>query len=78
MRPGRCTDRTWTPVEYAYGCRPAIMTGRLVRMTEHRTSTRPGTVYLAQRRVAVGMTLGIVAGVVWAVSMICTLVTWAL
>ncbi|WP_405683064.1 morphogenic membrane protein MmpA [Streptomyces sp. NBC_00057] len=47
-------------------------------MTEHRTSTRQGTVYLAQRRVAVGMTLGILAGAVWAVSMICTLVSWAL
>ncbi|MET9657257.1 hypothetical protein [Streptomyces sp. NPDC006510] len=47
-------------------------------MNEHRTSTRPGTVYLAQRRVAIGMTLGMVAGAVWAVSMICTLVSWAL
>ncbi|MFB6985369.1 morphogenic membrane protein MmpA [Streptomyces sp. NPDC056304] len=47
-------------------------------MTEHRTSTRSGTVYLAQRRVAVGMTLGMLAGAVWAVSMICTLVAWAL
>ncbi|MGW2178205.1 morphogenic membrane protein MmpA [Streptomyces sp. NPDC001732] len=47
-------------------------------MNEHRTPMGPGTVYLAQRRVAVGMTLGIVAGVVWAVSMICTLVSWAL
>ncbi|MFF8914351.1 morphogenic membrane protein MmpA [Streptomyces sp. NPDC015032] len=45
-------------------------------MTEHRTSTRPGTVYLAQRRVAVGMTLGILAGAAWVVSMICTLVAW--
>ncbi|SFX66549.1 hypothetical protein SAMN02787144_100545 [Streptomyces atratus] len=54
------------------------MTGKLVRMNEHRTSTRPGTVYLAQRRVAVGMTLGMIAGAVWAVSMICTLVSWAL
>jgi len=26
----------------------------------------------------VGMTLGVLAGVVWAVSMICTLVSWAL
>ncbi|MFB7918822.1 morphogenic membrane protein MmpA [Streptomyces sp. NPDC056061] len=47
-------------------------------MTEHRTYTRPGTVYLAQRRVAVGMTLGVLAGAVWAVSMVCTLVAWAL
>ncbi|MER5849513.1 hypothetical protein ABT126_21260 [Streptomyces sp. NPDC002012] len=47
-------------------------------MTEHRTSTQPGTVYLAQRRVAVGMTLGILVGAVWAVSMVCTLVSWAL
>ncbi|MFF2329437.1 MULTISPECIES: morphogenic membrane protein MmpA [unclassified Streptomyces] len=47
-------------------------------MTEHRTSTRPGTVYLAQRRVAVGMTLGMFAGAVWVVSIICTLVAWAL
>ncbi|MER5743530.1 morphogenic membrane protein MmpA [Streptomyces sp. NPDC059913] len=47
-------------------------------MNEHRTSTRPGTVYLAQRRLAVGVTLGMVAGVVWAVSIVCTLVSWAL
>ncbi|WP_406499347.1 hypothetical protein OG936_31525 [Streptomyces sp. NBC_00846] len=46
-------------------------------MNEHRTSTRPGTVYLAQRRVAVGMTLGILAGAAWVVSMICTLVAWS-
>ncbi|MFI9628467.1 morphogenic membrane protein MmpA [Streptomyces sp. NPDC052042] len=45
-------------------------------MTDQRTPARPGTVYLAQRRVAVGMTLGVVAGVVWAISMICTLVSW--
>ncbi|MEU0833911.1 morphogenic membrane protein MmpA [Streptomyces sp. NPDC056231] len=45
-------------------------------MTEHRTSTRPGTVYVAQRRVAIGLTLGVLAGVVWTVSMICTLVSW--
>ncbi|MEV8456111.1 hypothetical protein AB0467_15910 [Streptomyces sp. NPDC052095] len=54
------------------------MTGKLVFMNEHRTSTRPGTVYLAQRRLAVGVTLGMVAGVVWAVSIVCTLVSWAL
>jgi hypothetical protein len=52
------------------------MDGTLVRMTEHRTSTRPGTVYVAQRRVAIGLTLGVLAGVVWTVSMICTLASW--
>lgn len=64
--------------EYAYGYRLPIITGKLVLMNEHRTSTRPGTVYLAQRRVAIGMTLGMIAGVAWAVSMVCTLVSWAL
>ncbi|MET7858037.1 hypothetical protein ABZS81_12560 [Streptomyces sp. NPDC005318] len=47
-------------------------------MTDHRTNTRPGTVYVAQRRLAIGMTLGVLAGVVWTVSMIFTLVSWAL
>ncbi|MFB6781263.1 morphogenic membrane protein MmpA [Streptomyces sp. NPDC056352] len=45
-------------------------------MTDHRTSTRAGTVYVAQRRVAIGMTFGVLAGVVWTVSMICTIVSW--
>ncbi|MGW5275684.1 morphogenic membrane protein MmpA [Streptomyces sp. NPDC004044] len=45
-------------------------------MNDHRTSARNGTVYVAQRRLAVGMTLGVLAGIVWTVSMICTLVSW--
>ncbi|MET7492538.1 hypothetical protein [Streptomyces sp900116325] len=45
-------------------------------MNDHRTSAHTGTVYVAQRRLAVGMTLGALAGVVWTVAMICTLVSW--
>ncbi|MEV0490631.1 morphogenic membrane protein MmpA [Streptomyces atratus] len=45
-------------------------------MTDHRTPTHAGTVYVAQRRLAVGMTLGALAAVVWTVSMICTLASW--
>ncbi|MFF1832599.1 morphogenic membrane protein MmpA [Streptomyces sp. NPDC058231] len=45
-------------------------------MSDRRTATRPGTVYVAQRRLAVGMTLGVLAGAVWVVSMICTLASW--
>lgn len=37
-----------------------------------------GTVRLAQRRVAVGMTLGMVAGAAWTVSMVFTLASWML
>ncbi|GAA3482469.1 hypothetical protein GCM10018966_070010 [Streptomyces yanii] len=59
-----------------YGYTLPIMNGTLVRMTDHRTPTRAGTVYVAQRRVAIGMTLGVLAGVVWTVSMICTLASW--
>lgn len=56
------------------------MTGTLEHMNDHRTSARTGTgtVYVAQRRLAVGMTLGVLAGVVWTVAMICTLVSWML
>lgn len=54
------------------------MTGTLVRMNDHRTPARTGTVYVAQRRLAVGMTLGVLAGVVWTVAMICTLASWML
>jgi hypothetical protein len=61
-----------------YGYRLPIMTGTLVRMNDHRTSARTGTVHVAQRRLAVGMTLGVLAGLVWTVSMICTLASWML
>lgn len=54
------------------------MKGKLVRMTESRTANRTGTVYVAQRGVAIGMTLAVVAGIAWTVSMICTLVAWIL
>ncbi|WP_405386920.1 hypothetical protein OG596_03800 [Streptomyces sp. NBC_01102] len=37
-----------------------------------------GTVHLSQRGVAVGMTLGVVAGVAWTVSMVVTLAAWML
>ncbi|MCX5309468.1 morphogenic membrane protein MmpA [Streptomyces sp. NBC_00154] len=47
-------------------------------MNDHRTSARTGTVHVAQRRLAVGMTLGVLAGLVWTVSMICTLASWML
>lgn len=61
-----------------YGYRLPIMTGTLVHMNDHRTPARTGTVYVAQRRLAVGMTLGVLAGVVWAIAMICTLASWML
>ncbi|WP_406407404.1 hypothetical protein OG923_03980 [Streptomyces halstedii] len=37
-----------------------------------------GTVRLSQRGVAVGMTLGVVAGAAWTVLMVCTLASWML
>ncbi|MEV3932525.1 MULTISPECIES: hypothetical protein [unclassified Streptomyces] len=37
-----------------------------------------GTVHLSQRGVAVGMTLGVLAGGAWTVSMVVTLATWML
>ncbi|MFJ8749377.1 morphogenic membrane protein MmpA [Streptomyces sp. NPDC102441] len=37
-----------------------------------------GTIRLSQRGVAVGMTLGVLAGAGWAVSMVVTLASWML
>jgi hypothetical protein len=47
-------------------------------MEQHTPQMSTGTVRLAQRRVAVGMTLGVVAGAAWTVSMVCTLASWVL
>ncbi|NYE43997.1 morphogenic membrane protein MmpA [Streptomyces fulvorobeus] len=47
-------------------------------MNTHRTSVRVVPVRHAQRRVAVGMLLGGVAGLVWAGAMLYTLASWLL
>ncbi|MEK8145772.1 hypothetical protein NKH18_44605 [Streptomyces sp. M10(2022)] len=48
----------------------------MIEYREPRMSA--GTVRLSQRGVAVGMTLGVVAGAAWSVSMVVTLATWIL
>ncbi|MGP3636309.1 morphogenic membrane protein MmpA [Streptomyces sp. 24-1644] len=47
-------------------------------MNTHRTSVRAVPVQHAQRRVAVGMLLGAVAGLVWAGAMLYTVAAWVL
>ncbi|MEU0132816.1 hypothetical protein ABZ172_02065 [Streptomyces sp. NPDC006296] len=44
----------------------------------HAPQMSTGTVRLSQRGVAVGMTLGVLAGVAWTVSMVVTLASWML
>ncbi|MGW1818353.1 morphogenic membrane protein MmpA [Streptomyces sp. NPDC002125] len=48
-------------------------------MIDHHTpQMSAGTVRLSQRGIAVGMTLGVLAGIAWTVSMIVTLASWML
>ncbi|WP_185297261.1 morphogenic membrane protein MmpA [Streptomyces finlayi] len=47
-------------------------------MNTHRTNIRAVPVQHAQRRIAVGMLLGGVAGLVWAGAMLYTLASWLL
>ncbi|MFJ9055236.1 morphogenic membrane protein MmpA [Streptomyces sp. NPDC102409] len=42
----------------------------------HAPQMSTGTVRLSQRGVAVGMTLGVLAGGAWTVSMVLTLASW--
>ncbi|CAM5322452.1 morphogenic membrane protein MmpA [Streptomyces atroolivaceus] len=44
----------------------------------HAPRMSTGTVRLSQRGVAVGMTLGVLAGTAWTVSMVVTLASWML
>ncbi|MER5635181.1 morphogenic membrane protein MmpA [Streptomyces nitrosporeus] len=48
-------------------------------MIDHNTPRMStGTVRLAQRKIAVGMTLGVFASAAWTVSMVVTLASWML
>lgn len=67
------------PTEYKYGCCSSNIRGRLVRMIDHHApQMSTGTIRLSQRGVAVGMTLGVLAGAGWTVSMVVTLASWML
>ncbi|GAA2923493.1 hypothetical protein GCM10010518_07930 [Kitasatospora cinereorecta] len=62
-----------------YGCCSSNIEGRLICMIEQRVpQMSTGTVHLSQRGVAVGMTLGVVAGAAWTVSIVVTLASWML
>ena len=66
-----------TSTEYAYGCARTGPTGRLARMTTHRSAkTVNHPAQPVERAVTAALVLAVVAGLAWIGAMFWTLLGW--